>query len=50
MAAALVVSRVSPAKRVDVERDDGEDVAAADRESAAPLQRARRDRPWLGRR
>ena len=33
-------------ERVDVERDDGEDVAAADRENADALQRARRDGPW----
>ena len=34
-------------ERVDVERNDGEDVAAADGEDAGALQRARRDRPWL---
>ena len=33
-------------ERVDVEREDGEDVAAADGEDADALQRARRDRPW----
>jgi hypothetical protein len=46
MAAAVALLQGLSRERIDVEREDGEDVAAADREDADALKRARRRGPW----